>query len=177
NLPRSERFKAENTILVGLMPRPKEPKSEEINHYIKPLVDKMIQLYLGIQIPTYQQTDGATVRAALLMVACDIPAARKTSGFTAHNSTCVCYKCDNQFSRLPGTSSVDFHGSDCDQWRHRSDRANRVHAEEWNSASTPSERQQLEVEYGVQWSQLYHLGYFDLVHGTIIDVMHNLFLG
>ncbi|OAD75513.1 hypothetical protein PHYBLDRAFT_64429 [Phycomyces blakesleeanus NRRL 1555(-)] len=150
------------------MPRSKELKSEEINHYLKPLVDEMIQLYLGIQIPTYQQTDGAAVRAALLMVACDIPTARKTSGFTAHNSICACYKC---------TSSVDFHAFDCDQWRHRSDRANRVHAEKWNSVSIPSERQQLKIEYGVQWSQLYHLRYFDLVHGTIIDPMHNLFLG
>ncbi|OAD65938.1 hypothetical protein PHYBLDRAFT_152965 [Phycomyces blakesleeanus NRRL 1555(-)] len=75
--------------------------------------------------------NGATVRAALLMVACNISAAKKTSGFSAHNSTCACYK------------------------------FKRVHAEEWNSASTPSERQQLEIEYGVQWSQLYRLGYFD----------------
>ncbi|OAD72668.1 hypothetical protein PHYBLDRAFT_113343, partial [Phycomyces blakesleeanus NRRL 1555(-)] len=43
-------------------------------------------------------------------------------------------------------------------------------------ASTPSERHQLEVENGVQWSQLHRLGYFDLVHGMIIDPMHNLFL-
>ncbi|OAD81159.1 hypothetical protein PHYBLDRAFT_72980 [Phycomyces blakesleeanus NRRL 1555(-)] len=121
--------------------------------------------------------NGATVRAALLMVACDIPAVRKTSRFTAHTSTCACYKCNNQFSRLPGTSLVHLRGFDCQQWRHRSDRANRVHAEEWNSASTPSERQQLEVEYGVRWLQLYCLGYFDLVRGMIIDSMHNLFLG
>ncbi|KAG2192672.1 hypothetical protein INT47_009242 [Mucor saturninus] len=177
NLPREERFKAENTILVGLMPGPKEPKSEEINHYLKPLVDELEQLYVGMTIPTFECISGATVRAALFMVACDIPAARKTSGFTSHNSTNACYKCCRKFSRLPGTSSVDFRGFNESGWRRRRGVENRLHAEVWKSASTPSERHELEVENGVRWSQLHRLGYFDLVRGTIIDPMHNLFLG
>ncbi|OAD74359.1 hypothetical protein PHYBLDRAFT_144807 [Phycomyces blakesleeanus NRRL 1555(-)] len=45
---------------------------------------------------------------------------------------------------------------------------NRLHAEEWESASTPSERHLLE---------LHCLEYLDLVRGTIINPMHNLFLG
>ncbi|KAG2191149.1 hypothetical protein INT47_012155 [Mucor saturninus] len=177
NLPREERFKPENTILVGLMPGPKEPKSEEINHYLEPLVDELNELYVGMNIPTFERPTGASVRAALMMVACDIPAARKTSGFTAHNSTCACYKCNHQFSRLEGTTSVDFRGFEFAEWRLASGAENRVHAEVWKSASTSSERHQLEVENGVRWSQLHRLGYFDLVRGTIIDPMHNLFLG
>ncbi|OAD68825.1 hypothetical protein PHYBLDRAFT_149835 [Phycomyces blakesleeanus NRRL 1555(-)] len=119
NLPQEAWFKPENTILAGLMP------------------DEMKQLYIGMQVPTYECPSSANIHAALLMVACDIFAARKTSGFTAHNSTCACY------------NSVE----------------NRLHAEKWKSACTPLERHQLEVEYGVRWSQL-----------TIIDPMHNLFL-
>ncbi|KAI9003532.1 hypothetical protein CLU79DRAFT_714317, partial [Phycomyces nitens] len=111
------------------------------------------------------------------MVACDIPAARKTSGFTAHNSTRACYKCDRQFSHLEGTASVDFCGFEFAEWRLANGAVNWVHAEVWKSASTPSERHQLEVENGVRWSQLHRLGYFDLVRGTIINPMHNLFLG
>ncbi|KAG2190839.1 hypothetical protein INT47_005589 [Mucor saturninus] len=177
NLPRDERFKPENVVLVGLMPGPKEPKSYEINSYLKPLVDDLEQLYVGMTIPTFEYRSGATVRAALLMVACDIPAARKTSGFTSHNSTNACYKCSRQFSRLAGTSSVDFRGFNYLEWSIRHGVENRVHAEVWKSASTPSERHQLEIENGVRWSQLHRLGYFDLVRGTIIDPMHNLFLG
>ncbi|OAD68578.1 hypothetical protein PHYBLDRAFT_63514 [Phycomyces blakesleeanus NRRL 1555(-)] len=119
------RFKPENTILVGLMPGPKEPRCEEINNYLKLMVDKMKQLYVGI---------------------------------------------------LPNTNQVDFSGFDYLLWNICSSVENRLHAEEWKSASTPSERHQLEVEYGVRWSQLQRLGYFDLVRGTIIDLMHNLFL-
>ncbi|KAG2190754.1 hypothetical protein INT47_007247 [Mucor saturninus] len=177
NLPRAERFKPENIILVGLMPGPKEPKSDEINSYLEPLVNDLNQLYVGVSIPTFECPSSVVVRAALMMVACDIPAARKTSGFTAHNSTRACYKCSRSFSRLEGTSHVDFRGFEFVKWRLANGEENRVHAEEWKSASTPSERHQLEVENGVRWSQLHRLGYFDLVRGTIIDPMHNLFLG
>ncbi len=37
NLPREERFKQENIILVGVIPGPKEPKNN-INTYLDPLV-------------------------------------------------------------------------------------------------------------------------------------------
>ncbi|OAD75582.1 hypothetical protein PHYBLDRAFT_143828 [Phycomyces blakesleeanus NRRL 1555(-)] len=110
------------------------------------------------------------------MVACDIPTARKTSGFTAHNSTCACPKCVRQFTRLPNTNQIDSSGFDYLTWKIRSGLENRLHAEEWKSSSTPSGRHPVEIENCVRWSQLHRLGYFDLVHGTILDPMHNLFL-
>ncbi|OAD71077.1 hypothetical protein PHYBLDRAFT_102250, partial [Phycomyces blakesleeanus NRRL 1555(-)] len=177
NLPCEKRFKPENIILVGLMPGPKEPKAKEINHYLKPIVNELLQLFMGITIPTFECPAGVNVHAALHMVACDIPTVRKTSGFTAHNSTCACLRCVRQFARLPSTNQVDFSEFDYSMWKIRSGLENRLHAEEWKSASTPSERHQLEIENGVRWSQLHRLGYFDLVYGTIINPMHNLFLG
>ncbi|OAD72704.1 hypothetical protein PHYBLDRAFT_102004, partial [Phycomyces blakesleeanus NRRL 1555(-)] len=169
--------KPENVILVGLMPGPKEPKSEEINNYLKPLVDELETLYVGMKISTFECPSGVNVCVALLMVACDIPAAQKTSGFTSHNSMCTCYKSNHQFPRLSYEINIDFSGFVFSQWNLRNGVESRLHAEEWESASTPSERHQLEVENGVQWLQLYCLGYFDLVRRTIIDPMHNLFLG
>ncbi|OAD70050.1 hypothetical protein PHYBLDRAFT_102474, partial [Phycomyces blakesleeanus NRRL 1555(-)] len=171
------RYNPENTLLVGLMPGPKEPKSEEINHYLRPMVDDLMRLFEGLAIPTFECPSGVRVRAALMVVACDMPAARNTSGFTSHNSTCACYKCNRHFSRLENGVNVDFRGFDFPRWVHRDGVENRLYAEEWESASTPSERHRLEVENGVRWSQLHRLGYLDLVRGTIIDPMHNLFLG
>ena len=43
NLPRSERFKRENIILVGVIPGPCEPKLN-INSYLSPLVDELLVL-------------------------------------------------------------------------------------------------------------------------------------
>lgn len=56
NLPRAERFKPENIILVGVMPGRSEPKlTEEMNHYLEPLVDELLILYNGVEISTFEQ--------------------------------------------------------------------------------------------------------------------------
>ena len=43
NLPRNERFKTENVILVGVIPGPSEPKLN-VNPYLSPLVDELLVL-------------------------------------------------------------------------------------------------------------------------------------
>ncbi len=48
NLPREERFKQENIILVGVIPGPKEPKN--INTYLDTLVDERRELWDGVPI-------------------------------------------------------------------------------------------------------------------------------
>ena len=78
NLPRSERFKRENIIILGIIPGPHEP-SKTINSYLSPLVDELNQLWVGIVMQTPQNIS-VVVRAALICVACDIPAARKVCG-------------------------------------------------------------------------------------------------
>ena len=72
NLPRSVRFLQENTILVGIIPGPKEPKFT-MNSLLEPLVDDLIVLWEGV-ILKYKKA-GVFVRAALLCSGCDIPAA------------------------------------------------------------------------------------------------------
>lgn len=45
------------------------------------------------------------------------------------------------------------------------------------TARTPTQRDQLESKYGTRYSVLSELPYIDLVAMTIVDPMHNLFLG
>ncbi|XP_067230067.1 uncharacterized protein [Chanodichthys erythropterus] len=47
NLPREDRFKEENMILVGLIPGPKEP-SLNINAFLDPLFDELQELWHGM---------------------------------------------------------------------------------------------------------------------------------
>lgn len=64
NLPRSVRYR-KNVILVGIMPGPKEPKTYDINNYLKSLVDELRELYTGVRMTTFEQPkEKATVRAA-----------------------------------------------------------------------------------------------------------------
>ena len=178
NLPRTEQFKKENVILVGVMPGPKEAKSYEMNHYLQPLVSELEKLYFGVRMSTHEHpNDEVIVRAALLMVACGIPAARKVSGFTSHNSTRACYKCVRNFTRSETANRLDYSGFDVTTWIPATWQQNVEDAQRWLAAQNWSERQQLERETGVRWSQLHRLSYFDTIRCTVVDPMHNLFLG
>ena len=46
NLPRVDRYKLDNIIIVGCIPGPKEPK-KHINGYLRPLVDELLGLWHG----------------------------------------------------------------------------------------------------------------------------------
>ncbi|KAG2205922.1 hypothetical protein INT45_006352, partial [Circinella minor] len=69
----------------------------------------------GLFNDVYDEPNGAVIRAALLNIACDIPAARKVGGFTSHSSTRACHKCTREFVVFPGTSNLDYSGNDIDR--------------------------------------------------------------
>jgi hypothetical protein len=72
-------------ILVGLIPGPNEP-SLKVNSYLEPLVDELNVLWeegIMIKSPDYP-TQQLLMKAALLCVACDIPAARNVCAFLGY---------------------------------------------------------------------------------------------
>ncbi|OAD65129.1 hypothetical protein PHYBLDRAFT_176406 [Phycomyces blakesleeanus NRRL 1555(-)] len=54
---------------------------------------------------------------------------------------------------------------------------NATEAEMWFCAESDAERAVLEKQHGTRFSELHRLHYFDPVRCTIVDPMHNLFLG
>ena len=91
NLPCKKRFKQSNIVLAGIIPGPKEPELH-INSFLQPLVNDLKELWQGVQMLTSSNIP-VVVRAALLCVGCDIPAARKVSGFLGHRATKGCSRC------------------------------------------------------------------------------------
>ena len=86
NLPREERFKAENVIIVGIIPGPNEPKGN-INSFLQLLVNELIDLWDGVILENSKIPGGMIkIRVALLAICCDIPAARKCGGFAGHSA-------------------------------------------------------------------------------------------
>ena len=113
NLPREERFLKEN-ILAGVIPGPKEP-SLHMNSFLQPLADELKQLWEGVymNIPNKMST---IIRAALICVACDIPAARKVCGFVGHRATMGCSKCLLRFPTESFGDKPDYSNFLRSQW-------------------------------------------------------------
>ena len=173
NLPRSIRFKKENVILVGIVPGPSEPPLH-MNSYLKPLVDELNSLWsVGLKISSPDIPHPVSVKAALICVACDIPACRKVLGFYGHMSRAGCSKCTKKFG-FDG-NKIDFGGfSECPL---RSEHDHRAQAYTAQRQTNAAARDRIEREHGSRFSSLMELPYFDTVRCHVVDPMHNLFLG
>ena len=175
NLPRSERFKRENVLLVGIIPGPSEPPLT-INTYLSPLVDELLLLWdTGVMLKHSGSCFPQLFKGALLCVACDVPAARKVCGFTGHASAAGCSKCTKRFK----TGRIDT-PSDYSGFHYCYPRQNNEHrrqANEIKNQTRQDDADKLTSLYGTRYTELLRLPYFDSVRFTIIDPMHNLFLG
>ena len=115
------------------------------------------------------------VRAALLAVACGLPAGRKVCGFLSHSANLGCSRCYCSFSE--GGLQRNYSCLDRNSWKMRSNQQHREDVSRLMQCKTPTERAKTESQLGCRFSVLLDLPYFDPVHMLVIDPMHNLFLG
>ena len=176
NLPCNIRYKRENFILVGIIPGPSEPQYE-LNSYLEPLVEELNKLWTGINftVNTNKENVTVTVKAALLCVACDLPAGRKVCGFLGHNATVGCSRCLKEFPGKVG--SKNFSGFDRSKWKKQDIIKHRENIKKINRCNTKTEKNALESKHGCRYSCLINLKYFNPIRMLIVDPMHNLFLG
>ena len=107
-VPRSEWYKLENLLLLGIIPGPSEP-SLNLNSYMTPLVEELVELWNdGMTI--MQDFNQIVVKAALLCVSCDIPAVRKVCGFLGHAARLGRTKCTKEFPCLGFSQRVNYAG-------------------------------------------------------------------
>ena len=175
NLPRDVRYCTDMVILAGIIPGPKEPRLN-INSYLTPLVLELQEAWNeGFSVMSPQNIH-ITVRLALSCVTCDIPASRKVCGFLGHNAAMECNKCLKKFS-VPFAGPANFSGYDRDEWDERTKVNHHVSVQEVLDQTTKTGTESAESKYGVRYSVLLCLPYFDPIRFTVIDVMHNLLLG
>ena len=175
NLPREKRFLQENVILAGVIPGPKEP-SLNINSFLKPLVIELQNLWQGVVLKN-DNDQPVIVRAALLCCTCDIPAGRKTCGFVGHGAIKGCSKCLLSFPTYVFGEKPDYSNFNRSEWEPRTSEHHRVIAKKHSLCETQVAKKSLEREFGVRYSVLLELPYFDPVRMCVIDPMHNLLLG
>lgn len=174
NLPRSIRYKREYIILLGIIPGPSEPK-RNVNSFLRPLVNELLDFWKGMPMHVHGYDVRQTIRCALLCVSSDMPASRKACGFLSHVATLGCSKCKKPFPG--GFGNKDYSGFDIRNWPERNLADHRKSVNLILKAKTKTERDQLEGMYGCRYTVLLDLPYFDPIRMTVVDPMHNLFLG
>ena len=172
NLPIEERYKPDNLFVAGIIPGPKEPSLDHINGYVKHIVDEFLGLWKGVFFTcTALWKAGRMIFAAIVVVICDLPAARKIGGFGAHSmeyfcSVCWCNRTHHTYDHF-----------DKSAWEYRSTKQCRQHAMEYKDAESPKRAQQCFNKTGIRSSELLRLPYYEPSHFLVVDAMHDLFLG
>jgi hypothetical protein len=171
NLPPELRYKPENLFLFGLIPGPREPSREEINHILRPIVSKLLSSWSqGTWFTrTHKYARGRLVRSAISESVNDLQAAKKVNGCAAWPAKHFCSFCMIQKS--------DMNNIDWTSWEMRNLDNHLDQSREWQSATTKKERQRIFQDHGVRWSEMMRLPYWDPMRHVVVDGMHNLFLG
>jgi len=178
NLPCSIRYKPEYMFLVGLIPGPSEPTEVAINYYLKPMVDDMVVLWeRGVHYSrTALYPNGRTVRGAIVMQVCDLPGGRQISGLAASSHKLhFCSIC--KFTPGGPSWKENLAKYDYGRWDKKDVEELRHHAERWRDAPTIQDRSSIFEEYGVRYSVLWSLPYWDPTRHLVVDPMHTVLLG
>ena len=171
NLPPSLRYQPENIYLHSITP--KEPTADRVNHYLEPLIQTMQHNYRhGTHFTkTYDNPrEGRSTRSMLALQVFDLKGAKRVLGHCSPTSNL-------NFCSFCTISKADIGNFDWQHWEFRQVEDMRSAAEKWRDATSAAERKALYKTYGVRWSALWGLSYFDPTRSVIVDGMHNLFEG
>jgi hypothetical protein len=156
--------------LVGVLPGPNKPSLEQINEGLALLIDDLLLAWdPGFFFTrTSLYPSGRSCRSVVIPLVCDIIGARQVGGFSGPTSTLFCSYClltKDRIEELPSN-----------KWPMRSCEEHRQVADMWRDAQTVEERKEIVDRYGVRYSELLRLPYWNPVLFTVLDSMHADFL-
>jgi hypothetical protein len=169
NLPEDMRYKSEY-LYIAVIPGPKMP--DDINPFLSPIVDVFLYgWHRGYHLSrTASSEAGRNVELAIVLSANDIPAARKISGTAASTSNrffCTCCDCRRAKAFT----------SDWESWKPRDVETMRLQAGKYRDATTVDQQTKIFKSYGVRWSELWRLPYWNPSRMLVTEAMHNLLHG
>ncbi|KAB5588099.1 Transposase family tnp2 protein [Ceratobasidium theobromae] len=176
NLPPELRGRPKNKILVGVIPGPHESNVDTIHNFLEPLVDQLLQLWrTGVSL------DGEDfVRyGALVLSACDAPAARKVGGTPGHSAMfpCTACWCPKTEMHLFDQDKLEGHDHRLRAEQVKAAKAYRLLKTENQCKNFVHNRYAEAKPSGYRYSALLRLPYWDNAMMTVVDLMHCLFLG
>jgi hypothetical protein len=170
NLPPHLRHKTENLYHAGIIPGPGKPSNEQMNHFTQLIVDEFAPLYeAGVRYSkTPKYPDGRACKCILTILVTDALAARQVAGFRSVTSYHPCTSCFITIQDLENLTRP---------WPERDPVQHREYAALWKDALTLGDRKKIEETHQIRWSPLLELRYWNPSLSTIVDSMHNLYLG
>ena len=170
NLPPHLRHKTENLYHAGVIPGPGKPSNEQMNHFTQLIVNEFAPLYeAGVRYSkTSKYPDGRECKCILAILVTDALAARQVAGFRSVTSYHPCTSCFITTHDLETLMRP---------WLERDPVQHRGYAALWKDALTPGDRKKIEEAHQIRWSPLLELRYWNPSLSTVIDSMHNLYLG
>ncbi|GBC01244.1 hypothetical protein RclHR1_41020001, partial [Rhizophagus clarus] len=120
---------------------------------------------------TNEYSNGKDIRAALIIVSCDISGVQKLCGHISAFASC--HRCEKRANNCNFGSMADM-----SNWFIIKDPVeHHQKALEWRQCKSNAERERFVKVNGVRWSEILRLSYFDPIRFVVIDPMHCLFLG
>ena len=170
NLPPLERYRQENLYVYGIIPGPQEPKLDQINHLLQPLVDKFQEFLEGVWFTeTHNYVGGQLIRAVIIPLIADLPALRKVAGFSSHALDLFCSFCM--------ASKKNLNETDISKFQHRTHDEHIENSLKWKDSTSFTKKANITKEHGVRWSVLNELPYWRPIEFCTIELMHALILG
>ncbi|KIJ59512.1 hypothetical protein HYDPIDRAFT_100577 [Hydnomerulius pinastri MD-312] len=171
NLHRSVRYLTHNVHLALVIPGPKEPSLENLNHCIEPLKNDIHRIYKGIFMRMYGFRLPREVQGAVLCENSDIPATRKLTGTAGHShKTHPCNFCFILLADIDTPTAYDI-----TNFQMRDDWEQLQHAERSRLAATKVARKDILDTHGVRYSILNELPGWLPRRRSPIDFMHNFY--
>lgn len=170
NLPPNIRYRSENIFLYAITPGPRETHSDQIPHFLEPLLTELGTLWSGIRFDsTSLHPQGRLIRVALWPLIADIPAMKKLSGFSGHSSTNFCSQC---YITLDDIDEIDM-----SVYKDRHPVSYKAQSQTWLDATSAFDCNELVRDNGVRYTPFSDLPYWNPIKFPTIDIMHCLVLG
>ena len=135
-------------LILSILPGPHEVSLHRINHYLAPIVDELVSLWNGVILnQTYECQEGKRICVALILVSCDIPAARKICGHISALVSChQCKKHANYENWKHNFAGMD----DIDEWFiSRDSNEHRQNALGWRRCNSDAARKRFVKQTGI----------------------------